>query len=691
MYKRVHRKWFFMLALGLMTSLHSTVYAQGEETEASPAMTFKKVPIKLPKVGTLFSVDKSDEGISNPVVQPLFKNYLNGLTVGGFYRGYFYSRNMSDNYGHYQDANKTYYGDGPNQVLRVGEAQIDPILMLYFGGNMTPNTSFGADISAGNPFYVYQGPGYGRNGTVTPYFTVVLRGSFKTKLGTFNMKAGGIEFLSITPFTFGANVNFNRYSVFERRPWDPGANGNVKTRYASYYYSGTINQDARFGTQAFKGYILNGFIPSINTNIDFFYGKTAPNGGIDRIHQTRPTSNIGVRIKKNLKNGNYVSLNTFNSYQHSDSVNQQTPDIQWNIYTSEYAFNFKGFTLSGELGAGRYVSPTVKEAWSEAFMADLTIPKKVIGIPIALRYYQIGRYFTSNVANFNNATVSQVNTGYGGSTNGILTPFGPSMENVGDLSNNRRGVAVNLTSIKVWKFTFATGTQVSGEMEKIDSSNYLFYSHRVNNLVWQRLPNYFPVSGPYGPQGRITAYYRGVAERVNITDRNADGTPRNKKFFNSWDIQAKFKTKLFNHDFYMFYLGTFSSVQSSFSAVPKFDDDAYIRAQFHELDVYYNITPDLVLALYGGLEFIKGNQYTDISPVTGMPRNQVGTAIGYGFDYSITQSTTLYFRHRWFTFEDKSFPADPNKPVPVNISPFPGVGAEKFSGNEATVELKMFF
>ena len=668
MFKRIHRKWFFMLALGLSASLSSSVYAQeqGESSEASPAMTFKKVPIKLPRIGTLFSVDKSDEGVSNPVVQPLFKNYLNGLTVGGFYRGYFYSRNMTNNYG----------GTSPDQVLRVGEAQIDPLLMLYFGGNMTPNTSFGADISAGNPFFVYQGPGYnkgGKNGPVTPYFTVILRGSFKTKLGTFNMKAGGIEFLAITPFTFGANVNFNRYSVFERRPWDPGAGGNVKTRYASYYYSGTINQDARFGTQAYKGYVLNGFIPAINSNVDFFYGKTAPNGGIDRIHITRPTSNIGARIKKNFKSGNYVSLNTFNSYQHSDSVNNRTADIQWNIYTSEFAFNYKGFLLTGEVGAGRYNSPTIKDKWSEAFMADLIIPKKVLGIPISLRYYQIGRYFTSNVANFNNTSVSQVNTGYGGSTNGLLTPFGPSLENVGDLSNNRRGAAINLTSIKVWKFSFATGTQISAEMEKLDSNNVMFYSHRVNNLVWQRLPNYFPVNGAFGPEGRVTAYYRGVAEKVKITDRNADGTPMNKRYFNSLDIQAKFKNKIFNRDFYMFYLGTFSSAQNSLSAVPKFNDDAYIRAQFHELDVYYNITPEFVLALYGGLEYVKGNQYTDISAVSGKPRDQIGTALGYGFDFSFSQSTTLYFRHRWFTYEDRSF------------------AREKFSGNEATVELKMFF
>ncbi|HSZ72224.1 MAG TPA: hypothetical protein VK750_06070 [Cytophagaceae bacterium] len=657
-----------MLALGLLTSLNDSVYGQSDDSQSSPAMTFKKVPLKVPKVGSLFSVDKSDDGITNPVVQPLFKNFLNGVTIGGFYRGFFYNRHMTNNYA----------GVSPDQVMRVGEGQVDPILMLYFAGNATPNTTFGADISVLNPFTAYQGPGYYKNGSALQYFTVVLRGSFKTKLGTFNMKAGGIEFLSVTPFTFGANVNFNRYSIFERRPWDPV--GNIKNRYASYYYSGTINQDARFGTQAFKGYVLNGFIPAINTNVDIMYGKSAPNGGDDRLHYTRPTENLGIRLKKNFKSGNYISLNTFNSYQHSDSININSPDIQWSIYTSEYHVNYKGVTLSGEFGGGSYRSPVISQGWSEAFMADLTLPKSLLGIPIALRYYQIGKNFTNNVASFNNTTVSQVNTGYNGgsgitpgATGNVLTPFGGALENVGDLANNRRGAAINLNAIKFWKFSFTTGTQISAELEKLSGDTLLYYSHRINNLVWQRLPNYFPVVGAYGPNNRVTAYYRGVAEKVRILDRNSDGTPMNKRYFNSWDVQLKFKNKIFNRDFYMFYLGTFSSVQNSLSAVPKFDDQAYIRAQYHELEAYYHITTDFILALYGGLEYIKGNQYTDLDKITGKPRNQVGTAIGFGFDYSLSQATTLFFRQRWFTFEDKNF------------------SKEKFSGSEATVELKMFF
>ena len=671
MYREFHMKSFLVLVLGLLALIHNAANAQSDDSASSSVMTFKKNPIKLPKIGNLFSVDNSDDDMSTKTVQPLFKNYLNGLTVGGFYRGYFYSRNMTNNYA----------GVSPDQVLRVGEGQVDPLLMMYFSGTPTENTSFGADISLLNPFTAYRGPGYYTNGNALQYFTVVLRGSFKTNLGNFNMKAGGIEFLSITPFTFGANINFNRYSIFERRPWDPV--DNIKNRYASYYYNSTLSQDQRFGTQAFKGFVMNGHINKINADVDFFYGKSAPNGGVNGQFITQPTQNIGLRFKKLLKNGNYVSLNTFNSYMHSDSVNINRPDIQWNIYTSEFNFKYKGITLSGEVGGGAYKSNTISQQWSGAVMADLVFPKHVLGIPLALRYYQIGQYFTSNVANFNNTTVNQVNNGYNGvnalsgsgsgATGNVLTPFGGALENVGDMSNNRRGVAINLTNIKVGKFSFTAGTQISAELVKLSQDTLLYYSHRVNNLVWQRLPNYFPVYGDIGPNQRIAVWYRGVSEKVRILDRNPDGTPVSKRYFNALDVQIKFKNKLFNRDFYMFYLGTFSSAQNSLSVAPKFNNSAYIRAQYHELETYYQITSELILSVYTGLELVKGNQYTDIDKVTGLPRNQICKAVGFGIDYSLSKSTTLFFRQRWFDFKDKSF------------------SEEKFSGSEATVELKMFF
>ncbi|MCX6182766.1 MAG: hypothetical protein NT150_12650 [Bacteroidetes bacterium] len=602
--------------------------------------------------------ENSSDGISSPVEKSLFKEFLSGIQTGGYYRGFFYNRDMNQA-----------YGDGPKRSMSVGDGYFDPTMFLYVGGQPTATTSFGTEVMIGNPFQVYKGPGIGAAPTVSPFFSAVLRGNINTPIGNFFLIAGGIEWTKLTPFTFGANVGFNRFSIFERRPWDPA--GNVKTRYASYYYSGAITQDNRFGTQAFKGFMATGLITKINTNVDIFYGKTGANGGINRENEVKPSQNLGIRLKKNLKDNNYVSLNTFNNFNRSDSIKSKN-DVQWNIITSEFSFKIKGISLKGEVGAGRYVSPSYKENWSEGVILDLSIPKKYTFIPLDFRYYTIGKSFTSNVANFNNTTIKEVYTGYQGNTGTTsLQPFGPSLDNVGDIANNRMGGAVN-TNFKVWKFMVSTGTQISAEKELIANGKVLNYGHRVNSLLWSRLPGYFPIPGMFGPNNRVGTYYRGAYEQVNLTDTLANGNAQFKRFYNAFDFQVKYKMNVLDRDLYVNYLGTFSSVQKQFSAFTKFDNSAYIRAQYHEMDVYYQLHKNFILTLYGGIEMIKGNQSTDLG-TNGNARDQVGKAIGVGFDFSLTSSTTLYIRQRWFSFEDKNF------------------ATEKFSGNEGTLELKVMF
>src|SRR5690606_17959207 len=110
----------------------------------------------------------------------------------------------------------------------------------------TPVTSFGAEVMLANPFTVYNGAAVQKR-IINPYFNMILRRSTNTKYGNFGLLYGGIEWKNLTMFTFGTNVGYNRYTLFERNPWDPV--GNIKNRYASYYYTGTINQDQRWGTQ----------------------------------------------------------------------------------------------------------------------------------------------------------------------------------------------------------------------------------------------------------------------------------------------------------------------------------------------------------------------------------------------------------------------------------------------------------
>jgi hypothetical protein len=376
-------------------------------------------------------------------------------------------------------------------------------------------------------------------------------------------------------------------------------------------------------------------------------------------------------------------LNTFNSFTRTDSVNGKV-NVHWSIITTEFNFNYKGFNLNGEVGAGNYSSPSYSNKWSEGVIVNLVTPKKYTIIPISLRYFQIGESFTSNVAMFSNTSIREVyqNNASASTPNSqvVMPPFGGNMGGVGSLANNRRGGALN-TNFSIWKLKFNTGIQMETEMKRLTGNgNAVTYSHNINGLAWSRLPLYFPLPGPMGPNKRVSQYYQGAAETVNISDTLANGDAQYLRNYNSFDFQIKFKTRLFNKDLYINNLNTFMSVQNSFSPIPVFSEKAYISAQYHELETYYQLSRSFVVSMYGGLEFVTGNKRTDLSTtangtngVAGLARDQVGKSIGAGLDILLSNSANIYFRQRWFSFEDRNF------------------AQEQFKGQESTIELKIFF
>jgi hypothetical protein len=656
---------FYIIGLLLMVLLFIQVSAFAQVSkDSSDKSKSKNTRFKIVRPGPS-SATKSIVDLDG-----VFTSRLPGISIGGYFRGYGYGRSM----------NHPYDGLGANKVYTIGDGYYNPLLYTYIGGNPTANTSFGIEFAMGNPWEAFNGPG-NVDRTINTYNTMVMRGNTNTDYGKFGIVAGGIEWQRLTPFTFGQNISFQRYSLWERKPWDPG--GNLNTRYSSYYYNGTINQDARFGTNAFKGFMLNGYDLPFNTTFDFFYGKTANNGGYDRESIVKPKSNIGAKIVKKLKNGNNVGLNTFNSYTRTDSVNGRV-NVHWSIITTDFNINFKGFNLNGEIGAGNYSSPNYKNRWSEGIIVNLVTPKKYTLIPLSLRYFEIGQSFTSNVAMFSNTSIREVynnNASASGPspTQVLQVPFAGNMGGVGSLANNRRGVALN-TDFKIWKLKFNTGLQMEGEMNRLNNGNTVSFNHNINALAWSRLPLYYPLTTPMGPNQRVHQFYQGASEVVNISDTLPNGTPQYKRMYNSFDFQVKFKNKIFNKDFYMYFLNTYMSVQNTLSPVPVLSNSAYIRAQYHELEAYYQVNRNFLVSMYGGLELVKGNSHTDLTTaatgvngVAGLARNQIGKSLGVGLDVLLSNSANIYFRQRWFSFDDRSF----NK--------------EEFQGQESTIELKIFF
>ena len=81
----------------------------------------------------------------------------------------------------------------------------------------------------------------------------------------------------------------------------------------------------------------------------------------------------------------------------------------------------------------------------------------------------------------------------------------------------------------------------------------------------------------------------------------------------------------------------------------------------------------MIFSTYFGYERVIGNYITDTDDDSFMPRNQKTKALGLGIDYKLSEKTSLYFRSRFFSFEDENFILDNN------------------NGLENTLEIKVYF
>lgn len=587
---------------------------------------------------------------------------LKTINISGYYRFI----------GNYQNMKKAYYnspGDTssfsktPKKVFIGDDSQI-PELMLNISGSPKSNVSFGTDLYLWNRMSGFTSSNYikGLN------LGVNVHGAFSTDIGNFKIMTGGINWYSLSPFTFYTNIGYNRYSVFERNPWDPGSKNPID-RYKSFYDYGGITQDSRWGKQAFQGFILEANdLPNQFSGV-FMYGKSILNGGM----APTPNNSIGGKLKKSFGN-DFISLNTFNSITFTDSLNKKT--IGFNIYTLEYNFNFKEIIFSGESGIGKYENPLYSEGlkdssnigkFGEAINFKVLIPKKYLYIPIEINYFRINSNVINNNSIFWNSSVLETQqTANNSAGNSVIAPFASSMVQIGQLTNNRQGLNIN-SDFQIKKLKLNIGYGISQELKNISSQ--ITYNHPTNNLALSRFWRWgnFPTAG-LGPYGNITKVYRGVYETVDLKD-----TSLILKNFNSIEINAKYSCKILNHDAYFNYLGSFNSIQKKVSPITVFTEDAYIRTYYHQMEFYFKVNSNLIITNFIGWERIIANYYTNTDLITYRPRNQSGLSFATGFDLSISKNAALYFRQRWMNYQDKSFIKD------------------RYIGSESTLELKIFF
>ena len=575
--------------------------------------------------------------------------FLDNLDISGYYRFIANYRQMQTVYSHLEsNKNNLFVGD---------DSQI-PQLMLNLKGYAGSNTFFGTDLFMWTPL-----TGAGQVENVKGLnLGISLYGSFTTSLGNFTVRTGGINWYAMSPFTFQTNKGYNRYSLFERNPWDPQT-AKVESRYSDFYTSGAINQDQRWGHQAFHGLIIEGAQLPRNFSFSALVGKTQFDGGMAAL----PNTSAGGRLQKSYKgNDGWIAINTFNNESLVDSI--KAIRSGFNMVTAEWKHQFKHFKVYSEWGTGRKNINNTLGQWGEALSTKVSgnVLKK---FATEVHLYRVSPNVFNNSSIFINSSIQQTVQSNSSQTQPVLIPVSSAVLPIGQLSNNRQGVEIN-SQINIGRFKNSLGYAISGELEALSPT--LTYTHAFNNLALSRFWRWDFPSG-VGPYANLNKIYRSVFESVKMKELDANGKPLYKKYFNTIELNSKYKTKLGRKDLYVFYLGSLNSVQDFAAPSVVFSERALLRAYYHQAESYLKLNPNLVFTTYASFERIIGNYQTQTDTETRRPKNQTGYSIATGFDLQMGKGVGLYVRERWMKYFDSSFAKD------------------RYEGFETTVELKAFF
>jgi len=604
------------------------------------------------------------------------------ITAFGYYRLFLYGRNMQEPYPGLEPFDKAF---------GVGDGYREPMLSFNVLARPNSKSSFGTELFFFTPY-----DGSIEGNVFSTNLGLNFYGNFRTQHGNFGVRAGGIHWYNLTPFTIGVFQILDRFSIYDRTPWEGVTN---TTKYEDFYALGENNVgDLRWNNQAFQGIILNGAKLPGDIGFDLFWGKTQFNGGLlgatDELYPNPgnldwgniPTYEGFAGIDRSLPNyinggrlvksfGPKRQTLSYNAIFSRTSVDSLKTDQyrSFQVHTLSLDLNVKDVKITGELGAGNYKSPTYSEKWGEALMLRFAIPEKYTYLPIDIQVYQISRNFynpnseiqsNSNLDILADAGLSLGATGAGG-----------QLTVVNQLVHNRRGININ-TDVKIGDVKLAAGWGISSEIEA--EAPILSFNHRINGLAMSRIYNPFPAgaTGPtiFGPYNRKFSFFRGQSEFVQTTDIDPEnGLALNRKHFQAIDLSGKYETMLFDRSLHFFYLASFGAISSDQQAIPLYNDNSYLFVQYHEFDLYYELFPKFIFAGYFGVETARGGAFTEWNEETNLPLDQLGTAIGIGFDWQVAPNSGIYVRHRWMEFEDRSFPLD------------------RYRGTELTVELKTYF
>jgi hypothetical protein len=530
---------------------------------------------------------------------------------------------------------------------------------------------------------VYKGPSLENTKSLTLNLGLNLRTSFSTKFGKFNFSSGGVNWYRQSRLTVWGNRAFNRRSIYDRTP-QTALTKTANFRYEKYFKDGLIDQGDRYGSRAFQGLFFNGQNLPFNLSFKGVLGKSSFNRSIFSYSDNFTGC---FRITKKDLNNLSISYNYLNSFASLDTVSNDMK--KYNIHTIELSKKWKKIIFKMETGIGNYSSPNYNLNYGEALILNIRTVKS-IQLPFEVQLYRISPQFINLTGNLFNTSVLEVFPNISGIGTTVRTPFSSPMVDLGSHTNNRQGISLNAEH-SFGKLKINGGLGVFAEIDTSEAS--LSYRYNVNSQTLSRL---YLFAQNWGPYNSLNSTYRGIFEEVSISDTNSLGKPNFKKFFNTLELQAKYKNSIRNHKYYIFSLTRLNSCQKRINFLPQYNLQSIISQFSQEFDFSLELNSNTILILSYGIERVIGSSVTGLGDQdlqlggnsinilletlgikklnsNNFSRNQRNRLFGVGIDHHIGENAMLFLRQNFYSYNDPNF-------VLNNLK-----------GTETMLELKLLF
>lgn len=615
------------------------------------------------------------------------QNFLKKITVKGEARVAAIYTSMSSSYADQATPDKDLAFQDYPLLGSAGNGSAVPLLNLNIIANPTPDFSVDLGYALAHNFEGVNAINGDTTRTAVIRSNLNFTGKLNTDYGLFKVRAGGgVLWTSLSPLTISQNEFQN--DGFDRLPWDWYTKS--FQRYDAIYEGTSQLGSEVFGAEAFQGVDFQGSGLPGGFGFIAMYGRTNRSVDASKAVEAYPSSVQAGRLDNAIGNAiigvNYygqisdttagnvilnseevVSIENPGTAEADTSVNfiNEVGSVSDNrqIITADVRYNINGIEIYGEFGVGRVQNPKNSGDWKPGILLTTNIPEGIFGLPIKAKLYNIEHEFVSNVSTVMNSNNGAPNNGVNQDPNYRTTVFINNLQEVGQITNNRRGASLT-TGKKLGAFKLEFGYGISQEIENI--YNEITFQHRSNAFSRSRFTPWIQTGGPYK---RIKNNFRRTFEVIEITDAN----PTYLKGFNQLDFTVKYKLRVARRQLILRNFSNYSTVQEGLSAIPTFGDTPFLKTFYNQTLAFYEVSKKIsVLAMF---EFERniGSNRTELSLYNRKPMNQYSEGIGVGLDYDFADFAGLYLRHRWMYHNDINFVKD------------------KFQGQQTTVELKVFF